>query len=275
MPSQVHAATASLAALQAAHRQRMARAHKDMLTAIEPKTSVTTKRFVDRMQGKAVSSGRQNLQRLDKLIKYLTTECGYDLGYLQKELMQIGRIILLKRIFGAELESEALNLQLQFRLRRLYEQAAATLPRRSGKTVVQTILAAVVAATQPDGNVCNFNLGSRQSKEWLAQVLGVLRMLKGTEWDWKLVRPHPFSSSLFAGPVYRCISTAKSVFASLIASAPRLSSRPTRARAIPMPATIVAWARASCCSCTMNSTFSRRSSTRRRCRWPLTAPRFS
>lgn len=36
------------------------------------------------------------------------------------------------------------------------------------------------------GNVCCFNLGSRQSKEWLIQVLSVLRLFKGTEWDWKL-----------------------------------------------------------------------------------------
>jgi len=90
-------------------------------------------------------------------------------------------------MFGREIDQERDFIRKQVHTTGLFEQAAVTLPRRSGKTVVQTILAAVVAVSQPDGNVCCFNLGSRQSKEWLAQVLGVLRLFKGSEeFHWKL-----------------------------------------------------------------------------------------
>lgn len=53
--------------------------------------------------------------------------------------------------------------------------------------MAQTIIAAITAATQPDGNACCCQLGSRQSKNWLALVISMLRKFKGSKYDWKLL----------------------------------------------------------------------------------------
>ncbi len=71
-------------------------------------------------------------------------------------------------------------------MKRKCEQAAITLPRRAGKTVAQTIVAALVAVTQPDGNTCCCQLGSRQSKNWLALTISIMRLFRGSKFAWKL-----------------------------------------------------------------------------------------
>lgn len=169
------------------HRQQLRDFHRDAGDHFVDHVQATAEEFVQKqLRGDHGGGGRANLERYEAAFEYLNSQCGYKLSYMQKELYKVARLILVKRIFGSDLESEWHYIKLRLGVERLYEQAAITLPRRSGKTVVQTILAAVVAATQPDGNVCCFNLGSRQSVEWLAQVLGVLHEFKGSPFDWKL-----------------------------------------------------------------------------------------
>jgi len=103
--------------------------------------------------------GRQNLERFERAFQYLFTHGGVRLGYLQQRFLHAARLVLLRRMFGdAELVAYWPELRDRFKIARLYTAGAIVFPRRSGKTTVQTLLAAVVAVSQPDGNVCCFNL---------------------------------------------------------------------------------------------------------------------
>lgn len=119
----------------------------------------------------AQSSGRQNLERFERALRFLFDECGVRLGYLQLKFLHAARTVLLKRMFGTGIVSEQSYLQAKFQIKRLYDTCSIIFPRRSGKTTVQTILAAVLAVSQPDGNYVAFNLTGRQSKAWLNQSI--------------------------------------------------------------------------------------------------------
>jgi hypothetical protein len=126
----------------------------------------------------AQAMGRQNLERFERALRFLFNECGVRLGYLQIKFLKAARIILLKRMFGPGIVSEQAYLRHMFQIRRLYDTAAIIFPRRSGKTTVQTILAAVIAVSQPDGNLVAFNLTNRQSKAWLHQAIKWLELFQ-------------------------------------------------------------------------------------------------
>lgn len=147
----VHASTDVLQRLLEKQKRQILHAQKDAFDTFQPNTVVDTDRFLGQLNGKVKSSGRANLERFKAAFKHLETKCGYSLGFLQHQLMDIATLILIPRMFGNQLERELHYLKVELGLKHLFEQAAVTLPRRSGKTVVQTILAALVAVTQPDG----------------------------------------------------------------------------------------------------------------------------
>jgi hypothetical protein len=168
-------------------RAKLQQATKAALDAYQPKTVVDAQRLADQLEGVVASNGHANLARFNEALEFLEKEKGLKFGFTQKQLINVARLILLKRMFGTGLPAALIELQLKYAFKELYEQAAVTLPRRSGKTVVQTVLAAVIAVTQPEGNVCCFNLGGRQAKEWLAQAIGIMRLFRGSKFDWRLV----------------------------------------------------------------------------------------
>lgn len=121
-------------------------------------------------QNRLRGAGRRNLERFERAVDFLQTVGGVRLGHLQARLLQAGRIIMLRRMFGAEIVNEVEYLRRRFGITKLDSSVAVLFPRRSGKTTAQTVIAACVLVSQPDGNVCCFNLKSRQSKAWFSQT---------------------------------------------------------------------------------------------------------
>lgn len=185
LPAAPHPALGVLAALRAREAAMLAKTDLSVLYAFQPRVGAEASRLADELGGAAANSGELNLAAFNEGLAILERN-GIALGFMQKQLINVARLILLRRMFGDGLAAALRELEIKYAFTELYEQAAVTLPRRAGKTVAQTLLAALVAATQPDGNVCCFNLGSRQSHEWLAQAIGVLQLFRGTKFDWKL-----------------------------------------------------------------------------------------
>lgn len=103
-------------------------------------------------------SGRANLERFDRALAFVMRESGFRPGYLQQRFIEVARNILLPRMYGPEIVADWEYLRDRYNLKQLYSTAAILFPRRSGKTVAQTLVAAVIAISLPDGNVCSFNL---------------------------------------------------------------------------------------------------------------------
>jgi hypothetical protein len=182
----VHPALRGIRELARRERAKLREAEHAVLTAFQPLAAAMAAKEADALEGRTRSSGAANLDSLNRALEYLEKVKKLQLGFLQKLIMRTARLVLLKRMYGSGLSAALGELRRQYGFYRVLEQAAITLPRRSGKTVAECILAALVAVSLPNGNVCCFQIGGRQAKEWLAQVIVYLRMFKGTEWDWKL-----------------------------------------------------------------------------------------
>lgn len=178
MAPQPHPALVVLDEVFTAARLDLQNAERLAHQAYVKKVHGTLQRTIHEYTGNVTAEGRANLDRFERCFKYLFTKCGVKMGFLQQQIIDIGRLILLKRMFGDGIATELKYLRERFNIKHLFEQAAVTLPRRAGKTVAQTLLATVVAVTQPDGNVCNFNLLGRQAVSWLGKVLGWLKLLE-------------------------------------------------------------------------------------------------
>jgi hypothetical protein len=123
--------------------------------------------------------GLQNLERFERAWDWLFNHCGVRLGHLQMQFLATARLTLLRRMFGPrELDKALPYLRQRYHFKKLFDCAAIVFPRRSGKTTVQTLLAAVVLVSQPDGNVCCINLFGRQARTWLRQVVKWLELFK-------------------------------------------------------------------------------------------------
>src|ERR1041385_8106459 len=96
-----HPMTSAVHKLLTRQKKRIVEVQKEALDAYLPNDMVDTARFVAKMQGKEQQSGRSNLERFDKGAKWLTT-VHYKLGFMQKELLNIGRLILIPRMFGSQ-----------------------------------------------------------------------------------------------------------------------------------------------------------------------------
>lgn len=153
-----HAALGIAQALVAKEKRFLQQAEKNSLHAFQPKITVTALKMADAMEGKgsAATSGRANLERWMEGMDFLQKKRGVKLGFMQKQLVEIAQIILVPRMFGDSFAAEQRYLRLKLGMKRKYEQAAVTLPRRAGKTVSQCLIAAVTAVTQPDGSLSLF-----------------------------------------------------------------------------------------------------------------------
>jgi hypothetical protein len=182
----VHPALRGIRELARRERAKLREAEHAVLTAYQPIAAAMAAKVADALEGRVRSSGEANLESFNGALEHLEKVKKLHLGYLQKLIMRSARLVMLKRMFGSALPAALPELQRQYGFTRIVEQAAITLPRRSGKTVAECILAALVAVSLPNGNCCCFQIGGRQAKAWLAQVIVYLRMFKGSAWDWKL-----------------------------------------------------------------------------------------
>jgi hypothetical protein len=129
-------------------------------------------------------AGRHRIEQYEKALQLLFTN-GVKLGYLQARFMRVVRVVSLRRMFGETLHQHKAYLLRRFGIKEVFRAVCILFPRRSGKTTVQTIDAAVTAVSQPNGNVVSFNLTGRQSAAWLKQCMTYLNMFKDTvEFGW-------------------------------------------------------------------------------------------
>ena len=171
------AATLGLRQLIKEEERRFADADKHAARAVRFKSE----HLAEAKQEKRLFAGRRNLERFERAVQFLFTKGGVRLGYLQHRLLQAARIVLLKRMFGSELESEIDYLRTRFGITELHQNVAILFPRRSGKTTVQTIVAACILVSQVDGNVVTFNTRSRQGQMWLAQTVRWIHIFRDSE----------------------------------------------------------------------------------------------
>ena len=109
-------------------------------------------------------SGRLKLARFDRAYKYLTEECGVEIGHMQEKLYLAIRITFLPLMFEKDLISNIDYLRNKYNITEIFNMFAALYPRREGKTVMTAIVAAIFMVSQPNGNVICYNLAKRQGK---------------------------------------------------------------------------------------------------------------
>ena len=127
------------------------------------------------------SSGRIKLKRFDNGLNYLIAVHGIQIGHMQQKLFDAIRISLFPIMFGDELIRNISYLKRIYDFVESYDMFAGLYPRREGKTVIVSIIAAIMMVTQPDGNVICYNIGKRQSDEWMDLVKRYLMMFKDSE----------------------------------------------------------------------------------------------
>lgn len=106
----VHPATEAARRLLASEEARFAEADKHAARAVRFKCDY----IADQRNDTKLKAGRRNLERFERAVQYLFTHGGVRLGYLQHRLLQAARIVLLKRMFGSELETEIEYLRSRF-----------------------------------------------------------------------------------------------------------------------------------------------------------------
>ncbi len=137
-------------------------------------------------------SGRQNLERFERALRFLFEHGGVKLGAYQKRFLNAVRRVSVTRMFGEQLLANMDFLEREFGITSAERAVCILFPRRSGKTTVQTIDAACTLVSQPDGNVVCFNLNGRQSTAWIKQTMQYLDIFReaGGEFAWTEVDRH-------------------------------------------------------------------------------------
>lgn len=131
------------------------------------------------------SSGRLKLKRFDSALEYLKTKHGVQIGHKQQSLLDAIRISFFPIMFGEELISNVSFLKKYYGLQDVYDMFAGLYPRREGKTVIVAIVAAIFMVTQPHGNIISYNIGKRQSDEFMDLLKGYLELFKDSkEFGW-------------------------------------------------------------------------------------------
>jgi hypothetical protein len=154
-----------------------------------------------------LSNGRRRLEKFDRALQYMMTMGKKKLGHLQHKLMRAVRMAAIKKMcafsqsllafhsliekesrFGDDLVNNIDFLKEKYGIRDIYDIVAILFPRRSGKTVTEVIATAVLAISQPGGNIAVFNLTGRQARAFLRQVIEYLEIFKGSpEFDYVVV----------------------------------------------------------------------------------------
>jgi hypothetical protein len=190
MPAEVipHPSLVYLEQIQADQKAWFDAVSKHSLQAFVPRDIRAGLDFAQELTGKKTGNGMANVERFDDSLEYVKANRGVKLATMQEKLINVGRIVMLKKIFGDSFAQFYAALKRKYNFDTVREQAAVILPRRSGKTVAQSLLAAVSAVTQPDGNVINFALQGRQAEGWLTLVYNMLLLFKDSEYSWTIGR---------------------------------------------------------------------------------------
>ena len=185
MPSAVDAILAAVAVALVEEEQRLEDYEARQLV-------IPRNEYAQRAEFRALRDvGVQRLDRFDRAVRFLTTTGGVKLGYLQKRFLNAIRLVCLPRMLADSLLANLPLLMERYGVRSIEDTVAIVFPRRAGKTIVQCLAAAVIAVSQPDGNIAAFHLFGRQAESWLKQTQGFLELfLQDPEFAWVEVDRH-------------------------------------------------------------------------------------
>jgi hypothetical protein len=79
-------------------------------------------------------------------------------------------VTILRILYGDDLLANLSDIETRFSISELRDVVAILFPRRSGKTKTETIVAACFAVSQAIGNGSCYNIGARQSRDWLKKA---------------------------------------------------------------------------------------------------------
>lgn len=161
----------------------------DSLQTVRPREEYE---YMDEVQADK-QAGRQRVLAWEaarvKLLERIAVEMDMRLSSDQVRLLDEIRNALLVKMYGnIERVVADLNwIRSTLGVDTVYDAVAIVFPRRSGKTLTQTIASAITAVSQPSGNVLDYNPNWDQAKTWLNQTVRWLYMLKNDErFGWKL-----------------------------------------------------------------------------------------
>jgi hypothetical protein len=118
-------------------------------------------------------AGRALLESFEGALKYFFEHSGVELGDIQEPMLETMRAAYLPVMFKYDVLENLQFLMDRFLVARLNPSAGLICPRRSGKTVVMAIMTAVIAVSQPEGNVIIYNLTAMQAEEFITQTMYV------------------------------------------------------------------------------------------------------
>lgn len=184
MPNQpfVHPSTRVATALLDSMALKLVSTSKKAMMPLLPKFAYADKFNVRK------DDGRKNLERFNRAFAYLIKASGSNLGYVQRSLAKETRAVCIQGMFGESLVGELNYLESEHGIKSINNTTAIIVPRRAGKTTIQTMTAAVYLVTQTK-NVCCFSNAGRQSRAWLMLTEGWLRYFKhSAEFNYEEVR---------------------------------------------------------------------------------------
>ena len=98
-------------------------------------------------------------------------------------------VTILRILYGDDLLANLSDIETRFSISELRDVVAILFPRRSGKTKTETIVAACFAVSQAIGNGSCYNIGARQSRDWLQEGIDVLYVFEKTpQFGWEIDR---------------------------------------------------------------------------------------
>ena len=126
------------------------------------------------------SSGKANFDRYRRAVDLYMELTDFKFGYMQEKLEHEIMITFLRHLYGDELLPNLGQIEIEHAITELHDVCAILYPRRAGKTITQTIVAPCIAVSQVVGNTSCYNIGGRQARDWLQQVIDNLRVFEKT-----------------------------------------------------------------------------------------------
>jgi hypothetical protein len=155
----------------------------------------------------AMQPGRQRLLMFEKcrarllaqMAKPVTKKSdagmGIRLSYEQTRLFNVMRDTMLLRFYGGDVKEYMRDIEFILGVvphaMDIYSKAAVILPRRSGKTLVQSTVGACTLLSQPTGNVLAYNMTNQQGIQWQKEVVNRCKLLKNDpDFAWNVAAEH-------------------------------------------------------------------------------------
>lgn len=133
----------------------------------------------------ALRPGRQRLQLWEEcrrvLLREMAKKKGWRLSHEQIRFLDEMRNASLVKMYEGDwhqLTADRQWLRDVFHIRHIKTVLQVTYPRRSGKTLVQTLYAAICMLTQPNGNMFAVSPKQVQARGWLNYLYGHLNLVR-------------------------------------------------------------------------------------------------